>query len=110
MTNPRIVSRLFMSRLSVVVFLERQGKALELIPELSTYVGGATPSRCDICLGARVASEEVGRYRFGNQYVHDALFRFRVKVQKEGDWPYKRGASEQRTRPLQTQNRDVRSL
>ena len=36
------------------------------------------------------------RYRFGKHYSQDALFRFRVKVQKESNWPYKRAASKQR--------------
>jgi hypothetical protein len=36
------------------------------------------------------------RYRFGRHYVSDALFRFRVKVQEEGHWPFKRSASRQR--------------
>lgn len=35
-------------------------------------------------------------YRFGRHYVSDALFRFRVKVQDEGDWPFKGSTSPQR--------------
>jgi hypothetical protein len=35
-------------------------------------------------------------YRFGKHYTQDALFRFRVKVLKERNWPYKRAASKQR--------------
>jgi hypothetical protein len=38
----------------------------------------------------------VRRYRFGMQYTRDALFHFRVKVQREGNWPYKRATSPQR--------------
>ena len=29
-------------------------------------------------------------YRFGRQYTQDALFRFRLKVKREANWPYKR--------------------
>ena len=35
-------------------------------------------------------------YRFGRHYVSDAQFRFRVKVQSEGDWPFEGGISAQR--------------
>jgi hypothetical protein len=35
-------------------------------------------------------------YRFGRHYVSDAQFRFRVKVQDEGDWPFEGGVSSQR--------------
>jgi len=28
-------------------------------------------------------------YRFGKQYTQDALFRFRLKVKREANWPYK---------------------
>jgi hypothetical protein len=38
----------------------------------------------------------VRHYRFGKQYTQDALFHFRVKVQREGNWPYKRATSPQR--------------
>ena len=29
-------------------------------------------------------------YQFGKQYTQDALFRFRLKVKREANWPYKR--------------------
>jgi hypothetical protein len=35
-------------------------------------------------------------YRFGRHYVSNALFRFRVKVQDEGNWPFERSTSAQR--------------
>jgi hypothetical protein len=35
-------------------------------------------------------------YRFGRHYVSDALFHFRVKVQGEGDWPFRGATSRQR--------------
>jgi hypothetical protein len=36
------------------------------------------------------------RYRFGKQYTQDALFRFRLKVKREANWPYKRTNTGQR--------------
>ena len=38
----------------------------------------------------------VRHYRFGKHYDADALFHFRIKVQKEGNWPYKRSTSPRR--------------
>jgi hypothetical protein len=35
-------------------------------------------------------------YRFGKQYTEDALFRFRLKVKREANWPYKRTSTGQR--------------
>lgn len=35
-------------------------------------------------------------YRFGKQYTQDALFRFRLKVKRESNWPYKRTNTTQR--------------
>lgn len=35
-------------------------------------------------------------YRFGKQYSQDALFRFRLKVKREANWPYKRTNTSQR--------------
>jgi hypothetical protein len=35
-------------------------------------------------------------YRFGRHYVSDAMFHFRVKVQGEGDWPFRGATSRQR--------------
>lgn len=35
-------------------------------------------------------------YRFGRHYTSDATFRFRVKVQDEGDWPFEGSISRQR--------------
>jgi hypothetical protein len=50
-------------------------------------------------VGEAFRTNEKGRYvrhyRFGKHYTADALFRFRIKVQKEGNWPYKRAASAQ---------------
>jgi hypothetical protein len=43
----------------------------------------------------RNGSYRVG-YRFGRHYVSDAVFRFRVKVQDEGDWPFVRAVSPRR--------------
>jgi len=40
-------------------------------------------------------------YRFGKHYVADVRFRFRVKVQSEGDWPYRKAVSKQRTVTIQ---------
>jgi hypothetical protein len=68
------------------------GKLLELQVRLET-------GRWDT-VGHAFRTDDGGRYRrsyeFGKHYVEDASFRFRVKVQKEGNWPYKRGASKQR--------------
>jgi hypothetical protein len=68
------------------------GKLLELQVRLKT-------GRWDT-VGQAFRSDENGRYqrhyRFGKHYTQDALFRFRVKVQKESNWPYKRAASKQR--------------
>jgi len=68
------------------------GKLLELQVRLKT-------GRWDT-VGEAFRTNESGRfkrhYRFGKHYTQDALFRFRVKVQKEHNWPYKRGASKQR--------------
>ena len=36
-------------------------------------------------------------YRFGKQYTQDALFRFRLKVKRESNWPYKRTNTGHRT-------------
>lgn len=36
-------------------------------------------------------------YRFGKQYTQDALFRFRLKVKREANWPYKRTNTSHRT-------------
>ena len=36
-------------------------------------------------------------YRFGRQYTQDALFRFRLKVKREANWPYKRTNTGHRT-------------
>jgi hypothetical protein len=51
-------------------------------------------------VGQAFRTDEAGsykrHYRFGKHYTQDALFRFRVKVQKERNWPYKRAASKQR--------------
>jgi hypothetical protein len=51
-------------------------------------------------VGEAFRTNEKGRYvrhyRFGKHYTTDAQFRFRIKVQKEGNWPYKRAASAQR--------------
>jgi hypothetical protein len=50
-------------------------------------------------VGQAFRSDESGhykrQYRFGKHYTQDALFRFRVKVQKERNWPYKRSTSRQ---------------
>lgn len=35
-------------------------------------------------------------YRFGSHYAQDALFRFRLKVNRESNWPYKRTSTAQR--------------
>jgi hypothetical protein len=68
------------------------GKLVELQVRLKT-------GRWDT-VGQAFRTDENGRYRrqyrFGKHYTQDALFRFRVKVQKESDWPYKRSASKQR--------------
>ena len=40
-------------------------------------------------------------YRFGRHYTADVRFRFRIKVQSEGDWPYRRAVSKQRTVTIQ---------
>ena len=68
------------------------GKLLELQVRLKT-------GRWDT-VGEAFRTSEKGRYkrhyRFGNHYSQDALFRFRVKVLKERNWPYKRAASKQR--------------
>jgi len=40
-------------------------------------------------------------YRFGQHYTADVRFRFRVKVQSEGDWPYGRAVSKQRAVTIQ---------
>ena len=36
-------------------------------------------------------------YRFGNHYTQDARFRFRLKVEKEGEWPFRPSTSRQRS-------------
>jgi hypothetical protein len=68
------------------------GKLLELQVRLRT-------GRWDT-VGQAFRTNEKGRYqrhyRFGKHYTQDALFRFRVKVLKERNWPYKRAASKQR--------------
>jgi hypothetical protein len=68
------------------------GKLLELQVRLRT-------GRWDT-VGEAFRTDEKGRYqrqyRFGKHYTQDAVFRFRVKVLKERNWPYKRGASKQR--------------
>lgn len=68
------------------------GKLVELQVRLKT-------GRWDT-VGQAFRTNEKGRYkkvyRFGKHYTQDALFRFRVKVQKESNWPYKRAASKQR--------------
>jgi hypothetical protein len=69
------------------------GKLLELQVRLKT-------GRWDT-IGQAFRSKASGRYtrhyRFGKHYTQDALFRFRVKVLKERNRPYRRGASKQRT-------------
>jgi hypothetical protein len=51
-------------------------------------------------VGEAFRTNEHGRYvrhyRFGKHYTEDALFHFRIKVQKEGNWPFKRATSKQR--------------
>jgi hypothetical protein len=68
------------------------GKLLELQVRLKT-------GRWDT-VGEAFRTSEKGRYkrhyRFGKHYTQDTLFRFRVKVLKERNWPYKRAASKQR--------------
>jgi hypothetical protein len=68
------------------------GKLLELQVRLRT-------GRWDT-VGEAFRTNEKGHYerhyRFGKHYTQDALFRFRVKVLNERNWPYKRAASKQR--------------
>lgn len=68
------------------------GKLVELQVRLKT-------GRWDT-VGQAFRTNEKGRYkrqyRFGKHYNQDAVFRFRVKVAKEANWPYKRAASKQR--------------
>lgn len=51
-------------------------------------------------VGEAFRTNERGRYRrsyrFGNQYASDTLFRFRLKVKREANWPYKRTNTRQR--------------
>ena len=36
------------------------------------------------------------RYRFGRHYLRDAVFRFRVKLKNEANWPFRKAASKHR--------------
>lgn len=51
-------------------------------------------------VGEAFRTNERGRYRrgyrFGKQYANDTLFRFRVKVRREANWPYKKTTTRQR--------------
>jgi hypothetical protein len=68
------------------------GKLLELQVRVKT-------GRWDT-VGQAFRSEEDGtykrRYRFGKHYTRDALFRFRVKLKNEANWPFRKAASKQR--------------
>ena len=47
-------------------------------------------------------------YRFGRFYQYDVRFRFRIKVAREADWPYK-APVRSRTRPSPCSTADLRS-